>query len=81
MAATGLGHALAHRWRELGMRRSWLERSWVLLGVAVMIVTFTALKLLRDDGPADRGFLAFASVLLALVVAGLLLTRRVGRRR
>jgi hypothetical protein len=46
-----------------------------------MIVTFTALKLLRDDGPADRGFLAFASVLLALVVAGLLLTRRVGRRR
>jgi hypothetical protein len=44
-----------------------------------MIVTFTVLKLLRDDGPTDWGFLAFASVLLALVAAGLRLSRRVGR--
>jgi hypothetical protein len=63
------------------MRRSWSERFWVLLGVAAMIVAFTVLKLLRDDGPTDWGFVAFASVLLALVVAGLLLTRWVGRRR
>jgi hypothetical protein len=63
------------------MRRSWSERFWVLLGVAATIVAFTVLKLLRDDGPTDWGFVAFASVLLALVVAGLLLTRWVGRRR
>ena len=63
------------------MRRSWWERSWGLLGVAATIVAFTVLKLLRDDGPPDWGFVAFASVLLALVVAGLLLTRWVGRRR
>ena len=63
------------------MQRSWSERSWGLLGAAAVIVTFTVLKLLRDDGPTDWGFLAFASVLLALVVAGLLLTRWVGRRR
>jgi Na+/melibiose symporter-like transporter len=63
------------------MQRSWSERFWGLLGAAVMIVTFTVLKLLRDDGQTDWGFLAFACVLLALVVAGLLLTRWVGRRR
>lgn len=63
------------------MRRAWSERSGGLLGAAVVIVTFTVLKLLGDDGPTDWGFLAFASVLLALVVAGLLLTRWVGRRR
>jgi hypothetical protein len=63
------------------MRRSWSERFWGLLGAAVVIVAFTALKLLRDDGPTDWGFLAFASALFALVVAGLLLTRWVGRRR
>jgi hypothetical protein len=63
------------------MRRSWLERFWGLLGAAAVIVTFTVLKLLRDDGPTDWGFLAFASVLLVLVVAGLLLTRWVGRGR
>jgi hypothetical protein len=80
MATTSLGHALAQV-RELGMRRSRSERFWGLLGAAAVIVTFTVLKLLGDDGPTDWGFLAFASVLLALVVAGLLLTRRVGRRR
>jgi hypothetical protein len=63
------------------MRHSWSERFWVLLGAAATIVAFTVLKLLRDDGPTDWAFLAFASVLLALVVAGLLLTRWVGRRR
>ena len=63
------------------MRRSWLERFGGLVGVAAVIVTFTVLKLLRDDGPTDWGFLAFASGLLVLTVAGLLLTRWVARRR
>jgi hypothetical protein len=80
MVTTSWG-MLSHKRRELGMRRSWSERYWGLLGAAVVIVTFMVLKLLRDDGPTDWGFLAFASVLLALVVAGVLLTSWVGRRR